>query len=265
MHGLQMAVPRFSPDGKRIAFIGGLMSDQGSTGGDIWVVDVNGEHHRDITPNIDGTPTYEAWLNDHTIGFVEDYRGRTILPDYDVDKRALIPGSILDLGETSISGGPIKDAVSISPAARLLAFVKSGHTTPPPEIWVARTGFEQQVTHFNDGAKPPNPHRIARVDQRRLPRPGLAHLPPPTTIPRKNTRSSSTSTAARQPRPARGWGGSVWSDLGYFTFSPNPRGSFGEGEKFTAANIKDFGYGDLRDILAGMDAVEAKVLHRQKP
>jgi len=32
LHGLQIAVPRFSPDGKQIAFIGGIMSDQGSTG-----------------------------------------------------------------------------------------------------------------------------------------------------------------------------------------------------------------------------------------
>ncbi len=29
LHGLQIAVPRFSPDGSKIAFIGGLMSDQG--------------------------------------------------------------------------------------------------------------------------------------------------------------------------------------------------------------------------------------------
>ena len=36
LHGLQIAVPRFSPDGKHIAFIGGLMSDQGSIGGDIY-------------------------------------------------------------------------------------------------------------------------------------------------------------------------------------------------------------------------------------
>ena len=40
---------------------------------------------------------------------------------------------------------------------------------------------------------------------------------------------------------------------------PNPRGSYGQGEKFTQANMKDFGYGDLRDILAGMDAVEKRV------
>ena len=39
---------------------------------------------------------------------------------------------------------------------------------------------------------------------------------------------------------------------------PNPRGSFGEGEKFTQGNVKDFGYGDLRDILAGVDAVSSQ-------
>jgi dipeptidyl aminopeptidase/acylaminoacyl peptidase len=44
--------------------------------------------------------------------------------------------------------------------------------------------------------------------------------------------------------------------LGYFIFKPNPRGSYGQGERFTRANVKDFGYGDLRDILSGLDAVE---------
>ena len=43
---------------------------------------------------------------------------------------------------------------------------------------------------------------------------------------------------------------------GYRVFLPNPRGSFGQGEAFTAANVRDFGYGDLRDILHGIDAVE---------
>jgi dipeptidyl aminopeptidase/acylaminoacyl peptidase len=42
---------------------------------------------------------------------------------------------------------------------------------------------------------------------------------------------------------------------GYFVFCPNPRGSYGQGEAFTTANIRDFGGGDLRDVLAGLDAV----------
>ena len=35
---LQIAQPRWSPDGKTIAFIGGIMSDEGSTGGDIYTI-----------------------------------------------------------------------------------------------------------------------------------------------------------------------------------------------------------------------------------
>jgi dipeptidyl aminopeptidase/acylaminoacyl peptidase len=42
---------------------------------------------------------------------------------------------------------------------------------------------------------------------------------------------------------------------GYFVFYPNPRGSYGQGEAFTRANVRDFGYGDLRDILTGVDEV----------
>jgi dipeptidyl aminopeptidase/acylaminoacyl peptidase len=45
-------------------------------------------------------------------------------------------------------------------------------------------------------------------------------------------------------------------ERGWAVFLPNPRGSFGQGERFTAANVRDFGYGDLRDILAGIDAAE---------
>jgi dipeptidyl aminopeptidase/acylaminoacyl peptidase len=258
LHGLQIAVPRYSPDGKRIAFIGGLMSDQGSTGGDVWVVPASGSGEAvDITHGIDGTPTYEAWLNDHNIGFVEDFRGRTLLPDYDVDKRALIPGSVLDLGENSIGGGPIKDAVSISPKAQLLAFVKSGHDTPP-EVWVARTGFEKQITHLNDGAKPPT-----RTESIEWTNDGF-HVQGWLTYPVNYDPAKKYPLIVNVhggPSAAAGarWGGNVWSELGYFTFAPNPRGSFGQGEKFTAANRKDFGYGDFRDILAGVDAVEKKV------
>ena len=59
LHGLQIAVPRWSPDGKAIAFIGGLMSDQGSTGGDVWIVSADGGQPRDLTP---GRPTSPAWI-----------------------------------------------------------------------------------------------------------------------------------------------------------------------------------------------------------
>jgi dipeptidyl aminopeptidase/acylaminoacyl peptidase len=59
--------------------------------------------------------------------------------------------------------------------------------------------------------------------------------------------------------PRAGFGAAPLAAAGYFVLQPNPRGSFGQGETFTQANRKDFGYGDLRDILAGVDAVEKEI------
>ena len=52
------------------------------------------------------------------------------------------------------------------------------------------------------------------------------------------------------PRP--GYNPALLSQQGYFVLMPNPRGSYGQGEKFAMANVRDFGGGDLRDILAGV-------------
>jgi len=43
--------------------------------------------------------------------------------------------------------------------------------------------------------------------------------------------------------------------LGYFALCSNPRGSYGQGEAFTQGNVKDFGGGDYRDIMAGVEAL----------
>ncbi|MDQ2925303.1 MAG: S9 family peptidase, partial [Acidobacteriota bacterium] len=254
MHGLQIAVPRWSPDGKRIAFIGGLMSDQGSTGGDVWVVDAKGGAPTDITPGIDGSPTFIAWTGNDNIGFVEDRRGHTLLTDYVVstDKQ----DASNDLGEVNVGGGPIKDAIGVSPHGTL-ALVKSGHATAP-EVWAGPSDQLKQVTHLNDGAKP-----VGRTESIEWANDGF-HVQGWLTYPKdydpakKYPMIVSVHGGPSASAGAR-WGGSNWANLGYFELSPNPRGSFGQGEKFTAANRKDFGYGDLRDIIAGVDAVEKKV------
>jgi dipeptidyl aminopeptidase/acylaminoacyl peptidase len=261
LHGLQIAVPRFSPDGKTIAFIGGLMSDQGSTGGDVWVIPTTGGTPTDITPNIDGTPSFFVWLGNDRIGIAEDRRGHILLPDYDVAKRAYIDGSSLDLGEISISGGPIKDSISISNPFKSFAFVQSSYNLAP-EVWVfaaTSTGIApRQITHLNADA-PKNTHKVESIewtsDQFNVQ--GWLTYPknydPAKKYPMIVSVHGGPSASAGPPRTFS------WSDLGYFEFSPNPRGSFGQGEAFVQANRKDFGYGDLRDILAGIDAIEKKV------
>ena len=63
------------------------------------------------------------------------------------------------------------------------------------------------------------------------------------------------ASAVKPVWPKPGFNPTLLSQQGYFVLLPNPRGSYGQGEKFTLANVRDFGGGDLRDILAGVDQV----------
>jgi dipeptidyl aminopeptidase/acylaminoacyl peptidase len=59
-------------------------------------------------------------------------------------------------------------------------------------------------------------------------------------------------------RVGYGDGGQHWAGQGWAVLYPNPRGGTNYGEKFLRANIPDWGGGDYRDIMAGVDAVIAK-------
>ena len=56
------------------------------------------------------------------------------------------------------------------------------------------------------------------------------------------------------------WGnfGQVWAGKGWVVFYPNVRGSSAYGEKFLAANVRDWGGGDYQDIQTGLDNLIAK-------
>lgn len=53
-------------------------------------------------------------------------------------------------------------------------------------------------------------------------------------------------------------GGQVWAGKGWAVFYPNPRGSSNYGQKTLAANTNDWGGGDYRDIMTGVDALVAR-------
>jgi dipeptidyl aminopeptidase/acylaminoacyl peptidase len=59
-------------------------------------------------------------------------------------------------------------------------------------------------------------------------------------------------------RVAYGDGGQHWAGQGWVVLYPNPRGGTNYGEAFMRANIPDWGGGDFRDIMAGVDAVIAR-------
>ena len=59
-------------------------------------------------------------------------------------------------------------------------------------------------------------------------------------------------------RVTYGDGGQHWAGRGWAVLYPNPRGGTNYGEPFLRANIPDWGGGDFRDIMTGVDAVIAK-------
>ena len=70
----QIAEPHISPDGKNIAFIEGLMSDEGSTGGDIFIVPIGGGTPQNLTPGINSSPSSLEWIAADQILFTSKCR-----------------------------------------------------------------------------------------------------------------------------------------------------------------------------------------------
>ena len=268
-HGMQIALPRYSPNGKQIALIGGLMSDQGVTGGDIYLVPAKGGPARNITPGIDYTPSWLAWTGKHHLIVSAFAGGDSRIASLRVNAGgAASARTLLDI-PASVSDGSAMSSLALDARHRRVAFIHSTFTQPP-EIYTAKlanraghpSGVKQAphaVTGVNDGLTPIwgqqrsiTWHNEGFRIQGWLMLP--AHYDPSRTYPLVVQVHGGPAYAVRPS-----WGNSAATSLsamGYFVLQPNPRGSYGQGEKFTHANYRDFGYGDLRDILAGVDAVE---------
>src|SRR5258708_17417543 len=71
----QIANPAWSPDAKSVAFIGGLMSDEGSIGGDIFIVPAEGGAARNVTPGMKASASWLSWRENAKIFCAEEIDG----------------------------------------------------------------------------------------------------------------------------------------------------------------------------------------------
>src|SRR5213595_2936864 len=78
---LQVAVPRWSPDGKSIAFIEGLMSDEGFHGGDLFTISVNGHEAVNRTKGRKSSISSIFWQNQDRILFTEYVGGESAISE----------------------------------------------------------------------------------------------------------------------------------------------------------------------------------------
>jgi dipeptidyl aminopeptidase/acylaminoacyl peptidase len=251
---VQMNYPRVSPDGRTVSFIGGLMSDFGSIGGDLYSVSITGGEPVDRSPGFKGSFTSLAWRGKDLIATALVGDKATIAA---VDSRtwAVKPlwSAPVSIEGADFNGSAVLNADGTIAATAVQDFAHG------PAIFAGKIAALKAISHDNDALAPQVRARSIAWKSEGADVQGWLLSPlalgPGKTYP-MIVQVHGGPSAAVTPRFA---GHGTVRDLvahGDFVFLPNPRGSYGQGEAFTAANRRDFGGGDWRDILAGVDAVE---------
>jgi dipeptidyl aminopeptidase/acylaminoacyl peptidase len=255
--GTQLNLPRVSPDGRTVAFIGGLMSDFGSIGGDIYTVPLAGGEPVNLTPRFKGTFNALAWrgngllasalMGDKSNIVAVDLQGRSTVLRSVAASTSAGDGRMTFSADGGKAAAAQEDfehpsAIVAGPLADMRAITDdNAHLTP--QVSVQNISWKNEGFNVQGWLLGPRSVEAGR----KYPMIVQVHGGP---------------AAAASPRyiaPGE-QGNALVRELvekGYYVFLPNPRGSFGQGQAFARANRRDFGGGDLRDILTGIDAVAA--------
>jgi dipeptidyl aminopeptidase/acylaminoacyl peptidase len=252
----QIAMPRWSTDGSTIAFIEGLMSDEGFTGGEVMTVSPNGGKPMNRTPGRRSSVSSIQWISPSKMLFTEVAGGSTIITTFDVASGA---AERLYKGDENLAaGGNIGNFSASRDGKSAIAVRADFHHAP--EVWAGAIGDWKQITQSNASQKV----QWGEVKNIEWSSDGAAvqgwllyphDFDAAKKYPMVVSIHGGPASWNAQHWPTASFDQALLSALGYFVFYPNPRGSYGQGEAFTKANVKDFGYGDLRDIMAGVDAV----------
>ncbi len=258
----QITLPRWSPDGKRIAFIEGLMSDQGGTGGEIFTIFSTGDNKlKNLTPHRTSTPSWFTWRPDGTILFTEFVGGSVA-----VNTLNTFTTTVTNLWKADESIRAGSDEMSLSAAGSkalpTLAFIRTSWSKLP-EVYCGTLNQLTQVTHLNTTMQ----HTTRKAENIEWKNEGQrvqgwllypANYNSTKQYPMLVCVHGGPAWITTPTWSAPDFNTTVYTQLGYFVFFPNARGSYGQGEKFTLANRRDWGFGDLRDIIIGVDSVIKK-------
>ena len=254
---LQIANPVWSPDGKQIAFIEGIMSDEGLTGGDIHMIASDGGEAKNLTKDMKASAAWLGWLPDKKILFSEFAGGSNAIAALDpatgkIEQRWSGEGAFSSAGIFGFQLSVAKDGKTIAGIFRSYSHapevVLITGESPTPALVTSRNsslkpawGEAKSITWKSDGYEVQGWLLYPR------------DFDPGKKYPLVVYVHGGPSHISLSHWPSSHDFASGLSGMGYFVLCPNPRGSFGQGEAFARANVKDFGYGDFKDIMAGVD------------
>jgi dipeptidyl aminopeptidase/acylaminoacyl peptidase len=253
--------PRFSPDGKRLAWRAQKQPRYEADKWDILVAEskpdgsLSGEP-KNVTGGKDVSVNEFVWLADSkTLLFPTDDNGGTAVWETRVDDPTI---------EKFATGGQLT-SFSVSRDGNRLAFQKAA-LNHPPHVAVMGTvrGGGGPAATFD-----PNEKRLAELD---MPRPESVSVPvegarmqmwvlkPPGFDEKKKWPLAYLVHGGPQGAWEDGWSfrwnPSLWAAQGYVVILPNPRGSTGFGQKFVDEISGDWGGKCYRDLVKGLDYVE---------
>jgi dipeptidyl aminopeptidase/acylaminoacyl peptidase len=241
---------RVSPDGTTLGFLG--CREDGPQPHDLFLLPVSGGAAKNLTgASLDRQILNYRWAKDGSIvaEYAEGFRNRFVGYTSEAEKK--------EGAELPINPGPFAVAQSGD-----IAFV--GETSAAPqELWLRDVGGKaQQVTHINANWKDhaliaPEFYKYKSFDGVEV----EAALLKPVGY---DGKTKLPLVALIHGGPTGNWEDRIdpWGQLlvarGYAVFYPNVRGSLGYGQKFVEMNRADWGGGDFKDVMMGVDDLIAK-------
>jgi dipeptidyl aminopeptidase/acylaminoacyl peptidase len=246
---------RVAPDGKTISYVG--PREDGPEPHDLMLLPVTAHAARNLTGlSLDRPVQDYHWAKDGSVVLVAANGFSNLLVTYTAD------GARHDLAPATGPAGSMALAGDGE-----IAFVSQGATRPQEVFIWDQKSAPKQATHLNDSWKQyalvqPEFYRYKSFDG--------VEIEAALLRPKEDGEASSPlhGNAAKTKLPlivlvhggpTGRWSDSieVWGQLlaarGYAVFYPNIRGSVGYGQKFVEANRGDWGGGDFKDVMAGVE------------
>lgn len=257
--------PTWSPDGRWVAFTSSGDEPQRVGLADVYVVAAEGGAPRRLADSHDRSGGIVGWARDGSAVLLGESLGTTrhvtALPVDGSPLRQLTTGD-------GVLGSP-----ALATQADLMAFTWQDADTPadvyvsPRSRWAPR-----KLTSLNDDVELPALGRTEVLSWRsqdgRFEIEGLLTYPVGYDPARKyplilNVHGGPAGVFSQSytGNPSI-YNIQYFAQEGYAVLRPNPRGSTGYGKDFRFANVRDWGYGDMDDLMAGVDrAIEMGVAH----
>jgi dipeptidyl aminopeptidase/acylaminoacyl peptidase len=249
--------PRVSPDGTRIAYLATTRFvttiDSVAEDAHVFVVPFAGGPARELNHALDRRSLAVRWLPDsRSLVFTASDRGKVVL--YRVDTEGGAPVALVDRAAQV-------GTISVAARTGAMAF---GLTDPlrPREVFTLEpaSGEPRALTRFNapvvERLQMSEPQTITFKSFDGTPVEGWFY--PPL---RSGVRTPMVLSIHGGPHGMYGYAFSaafqVYAARGYGVLALNPRGSAGYGQRFSDGCVGDWGGGDYKDLMAGVDHVLA--------